>query len=67
VQVAWLMRKIEIIEEPEKPYPWVAVDRKTREPLLRLVDVSQLQSICKRLGWEIVENRNRRNGAPARA
>jgi hypothetical protein len=36
------MRKIEIVEEPNHTYKWIAIDRATRESLLRLSDLDQL-------------------------
>ena len=48
-----LMRTVEIIHDPEDPRPWVAIDRRTREPVLRLSNRDQLEQICLRFGWRI--------------
>jgi len=49
-----LMRTVEIIHDPQDPRPWAAIDRRTREPLLRLFNRDQLEQICLRCGWRIV-------------
>jgi hypothetical protein len=50
-----LMRTVEIIEEPNQTYKWVAIDRGTREPLLRLSDLYQLRDVCGRLEWTVID------------
>jgi len=45
-----------------KRRPWIAVDRRTREAVLRLADRDQLERICVRVAWRIIAAR-----APARA
>jgi hypothetical protein len=47
------MRTVEIVHDPKDPRPWVAVDRRTREPVLRLFNRDQLEQICLRFGWRI--------------
>jgi hypothetical protein len=50
------VRKVEIVEEPnQKIYKWIAVDKKTHESLLRLPDLYQLQDVCHRLEWKVVD------------
>jgi hypothetical protein len=47
------MRRIEIVEEPNQiPY---AIDKGTRQSLLRLSDLYQLRDVCHRLEWEVVD------------
>jgi hypothetical protein len=53
------MRRIEIVEEPDQPYKWAAIDRDTRQSLLRLSDLYQLRDVCGRLEWEVVEARRK--------
>jgi hypothetical protein len=51
-----LMRRIEIVEEPNQiPYKWNAIDKGTRQSLLRLSDLYQLRDVCGRLEWEVVD------------
>jgi hypothetical protein len=51
-----LMRRIEIVEEPNQvPYKWIAIDKGTRQSLLRLSDLYQLRDVCDRLEWEVVD------------
>jgi hypothetical protein len=55
---AWvyLMRRVEIVEEPNQiPYKWIAIDKGTRRSLLRLSDLYQLRDVCDRLEWEVVD------------
>ena len=50
------MRRIEIVEEPNQiPYKWIAIDKGTRQSLLRLSDLYQLRDVCHRLEWEVVD------------
>ena len=49
------MRKVEIVEEPDQAYRWVAIDEVTRQPLLRLNDLHQLRDVCFRLEWRVVD------------
>jgi hypothetical protein len=50
---ARLLRTVEIVHDPKDPRPWVAIDRRTREPVLRLFNRDQLEQICLRFGWRI--------------
>jgi len=48
-------RAVEVIHDLKDPRrPWVAVDHRSREPVLRLADRDQLLQICMRFGWRIV-------------
>lgn len=49
------MRKIDIIEETDRLRKWIAIDRLTRLELLRLHDLDQLENVCERLEWQVVE------------
>src|SRR5262245_12913303 len=49
------MRRVEIVEEPNQTYKWIAIDRGTRQSLLRLADLHQLRDVCHRLGWTVVD------------
>ena len=50
------MRRIEIVEEPNQvPYKWIAIDKGTRQSLLRLSDLYQLRDVCERLEWEVID------------
>jgi len=49
------MRRVEIVEEPSQTYKWIAIDRGTRQSLLRLADLHQLRDVCHRLGWAVVD------------
>jgi hypothetical protein len=51
------MRRIEIVEEPNQPYKWIAIDKATRQSLLRLSDLYQLRDVCDRLEWEVIHVR----------
>jgi hypothetical protein len=48
------MRQIEIIEEPRNQRPWVAVDRDTKKPVIRMQRLETLLRISSGLGWEVV-------------
>ena len=48
------MRQVEIIEEPRDQRPWVAVDRETRKPVIRMQRLESLLRISTGLGWEVV-------------
>jgi hypothetical protein len=48
------MRKIEIIDEETSQRRWVAIDKQTGQPVLRLHDRELLWNICNGLGWQIV-------------
>jgi hypothetical protein len=51
-----LMRRIEIVEEPNQvPYKWIAIDKGTRQSLLRQSNLYQLRDACDRLEWEVVD------------
>ena len=49
------MRRIEIVEEPDQPYKWIAIDKSTRQSLLRLSDLYQLRDVCFRLEWRVAD------------
>jgi hypothetical protein len=48
------MRTVTIVEQ-RGVYKWIAIDHKTKEALLRLPDLNQLQNVCERLEWTIVD------------
>jgi hypothetical protein len=48
------MREVEIIEEDSSQRRWVAIDMRTRKPVLRLHDRNLLWNICRGLDWKIV-------------
>jgi hypothetical protein len=48
------MREVEIIEENSSQRRWVAIDMRTRKPVLRLHDRNLLWNICRGLDWKIV-------------
>jgi hypothetical protein len=48
------MRQVEIIEESRNQRPWVAVDRESRLPILRMQRLESLLTISRGLGWEVV-------------
>jgi hypothetical protein len=50
------MRAVEIIFETGNFRPWVAIDRDTGQPLLRLTDRDQLERLCRRLGWHVARS-----------
>jgi hypothetical protein len=50
------MRTVEIIYDRRNPRPWLALDRETGEPLLRLDDHDQLERLCTRLGWRVARS-----------
>ena len=55
------VRKVEIVQEPnQKIYKWIAVDKKTNQPLLRLADLSQMHDVCHRLEWKVVDVKSTR-------
>ena len=49
------MRQVAILEEPRNQHPWVAVDRETRRPVLRMQRLETLLRISTSLGWEVVD------------
>jgi hypothetical protein len=49
------MRRIEIVEEPNQTYKWTAIDKATRQSLLRLSDLNQLRDVCERLEWKVID------------
>jgi len=51
------MRRVEIVEKPDQPYRWIAIDQGTRQSLLRLSDLHQLRDVCFRLEWKVVEEK----------
>ena len=55
------MRKVEIRDEPSAQRRWTAVDKKSREVVLRLHDEDLLLNICRSLGWEIVQVQGQRS------
>jgi hypothetical protein len=55
------MRTIEIVEDRRTQRPWVAVDAKSGEPVLRLHDRGLLERICESLGWKIVQTDTQRS------
>lgn len=52
------MRKVEIIEEKRSQRPWVAIDRESREPVLRMQRLETLLTVSRGLGWEVVTERD---------
>jgi hypothetical protein len=59
------MRRVQIIEEPDKAYPYAAVDQKSGEIPLRHRDKGDLITLCLRLDWAIVEAGEKRLNARA--
>jgi hypothetical protein len=53
------MRRIEIVEEPNQTYKWIAIDQDTRQSLLRLSDLHHLHDVCHRLEWKVVDVKRR--------
>jgi hypothetical protein len=49
------MRRVRIIDEPDKTYPYAAIDRQTGEIPLRHHDRTELMVLCLRLEWKIEE------------
>jgi hypothetical protein len=56
------MRKVEIRDEPSAQRRWTAVDKKSREVILRFHDEDLLRNVCRSLGWEIVQAQGQRGG-----
>jgi hypothetical protein len=53
-----ITRSVEIIHDLKDPRrPWVAIDHRTRRPVLRLAHRDQLLQICVRFGWRIVSGK----------
>jgi putative SOS response-associated peptidase YedK len=48
------MRKVQIVDDPAAQRCWIAIDLKSREPMLRLHDRELLERICSSLEWKIV-------------
>ena len=48
------MRKVEIVEDPRAQRCWVAMDRESGEPVIRLHDRGLLERVCRSLEWKIV-------------
>jgi hypothetical protein len=51
---ACTVRTVFIVHDRASQRSWVAVDRFSGAPLLRLHNYDQLQGVCSRLGWAIV-------------
>jgi hypothetical protein len=49
------MRRVEIVEQPDQPYRWIAIDQGTRQFLMRMSDLHQLRDVCFRLEWKVVD------------
>ena len=49
------MRRVEIVEAPDQPYRWIAIDQGTRQFLMRMSDLHLLRDICFRLEWKVVD------------
>jgi len=49
------MRRVRIIDEPDKTYAYAAIDRRTGEIPLRHHDRTELIALCRRLEWKIEE------------
>jgi hypothetical protein len=49
------MRRVEIVEEPDQPYRWIAIDQGARQFLMRMSDLHLLRDICFRLEWKVVD------------
>jgi hypothetical protein len=49
------MRRVRIIDDPDKTYPYAAIDRQTGEIPLRHHDRTELMALCLRLEWKIEE------------
>jgi hypothetical protein len=47
--------RVEIVEEPNETYKWIAIDQGTRQSLLRLSDLHQLRDVCFRLEWRVID------------
>src|SRR6266550_3384755 len=50
---ACTVRTVFIVHDRASQRSWVAVDRFSGAPLLRLHNYDQLQGVCSRLGWAI--------------
>jgi hypothetical protein len=48
------MRQVEIVEESRSQRPWIAVDRASRLPILRMQRLETLLTITRGLGWEVM-------------
>jgi hypothetical protein len=55
-----IMRKVEIVMEPQVQRCFLAVDVKSGEPILRLHDRELLRRICQSLEWKIVRTSSQR-------
>jgi hypothetical protein len=55
------MRKVEILDDPKAQRCWIAVDTKSREPMLRLNDRDLLERICRSLEWKIAQAATQRS------
>ena len=66
------MRTVFILHDRASQRSWVAVDRFSGAPLLRLHHYEQLKGVCSRLGWAIASDvettaqTTEANGKPAR-
>ena len=50
------MRTVFITARPREPASWVAVDRFSGAPLLKLYHYEQLKGVCSRPGWAIASD-----------
>jgi hypothetical protein len=57
------MREVEIRDEPSAQRRRTAVDKKTREVLLRFHDEDLLRNVLRSFGWEIVQPEGQRRTA----
>jgi len=49
------MRRVRIVDEPDKTYAYAAIDQRTGEIPLRHHDRTELIALCRRLEWRIEE------------
>ena len=60
------MRRVRIVDEPDKTYAYAAVDQRTGEIPLRHHDRTELIALCRRLEWRIEEAEQDRQGSDQR-
>jgi len=55
------MRIVEVVTDRSAQRCWLAVDAKSREPILRMHDRELLERICHSLDWKILQTSVQRN------
>jgi hypothetical protein len=59
------MRCVKIVQQPNKTYPYAAIDQQTGAVVLRHHDEVELIALCRRLEWNMDDAEREREMRPA--